>query len=152
MELSVRPATVADVQLLAEMNRQLCDDERSRNNMAVAALAVRMEKWLSENWQAVVIEERFASVGYAVFQIGSDYYEPAIPEVHLRQFFIVREHRSRGIGRRAFDILRTTMFPLGSQVQLDILTTNLSGQRFWESLGFQQYSTAMRLGQSHGIG
>ncbi len=49
MELTIRPATVADVQLLAEMNRQLADDERSRNSMTVAALAVRMEKWLSED-------------------------------------------------------------------------------------------------------
>ena len=42
MDLILRPATLADLQLLAEMNRQLADDERSRNRMSVAALVVRM--------------------------------------------------------------------------------------------------------------
>ena len=152
MDLTIRPATAADVQLLAEMNRQLCDDERSRNNMTVAALAVRMEKWLNENWKAVLFEQKSKLVGYSVFQIGSDYYDPSTSEVHLRQFFIVRECRSQGVGRRAFDMLKATVFPPGSQVHLDVLTTNPSGQRFWEAVGFQQYSTAMRLGQSHGNG
>jgi GNAT superfamily N-acetyltransferase len=145
MDLTVRPATPADIQLLAEMNRQLCDDERSRNNMTVAALAVRMEKWLNEDWKAVLFEQQAKIVGYSVFRFGSDYYDPAIPEVHLRQFFIVRECRSRGLGHQAFGLLATTVFPPGAHIHLDVLATNPRGHHFWESVGFQHYSTAMRL-------
>jgi RimJ/RimL family protein N-acetyltransferase len=152
MELSIRPATAADIQRLAEMNRQLANDERSRNSMSVAALAVRMEKWLNEDWNVVLFEEQSKVAGYSVFQIGSDYYDPAIPEVHVRQFFIVRERRCRGLGRQAFGLLINTVFPPGAQIHLDVLATNPRGRRFWESLGFQHYSTAMRLGQSHGNG
>src|SRR5688572_20835173 len=111
MELTIRPATIADAQLLAGMNRQLADDERSRNRMSVAALAVRMERWLSEDWKAVVFEEQGKPVGYSVFQIGSDYYDPSIPEVYVRQFFIVRDRRGCGVGRQAFDLLTRTIFP-----------------------------------------
>lgn len=146
MDLILRPATLADSPLLAEMNRQLADDERSRNNMTVAALAVRMEKWLSEDWQAVLFEQQSQIVGYALFQVGADYYDPAIPEVHLRQFFIARQHRRQGLGGQAFRLLVSTVFPAGSQIHLDVLATNPGGQRFWESVGFQQYSTAMRFG------
>lgn len=118
--------------------------------MTVAALAARMEKWLSEDWKAVLFEQQSRVVGYSVFQFGSDYYDPTIPEVHLRQFFIVRDHRSLGLGRQAFTLLMNTVFPPRSQVHLDVLATNPRGHRFWESVGFQHYSTAMRLGQSHG--
>ena len=145
MDLTLRPATAADVQLLAEMNRQLCDDERSRNPMTIAALAARMEKWLSEGWQAVLFQEPSQIVGYALFQIGADYYDPAIPEVYIRQFLIQREQRNRGLGRQAFDLLARQCFPTGAQVHLDVLATNPAGQRFWESLGFIPYSTALRL-------
>jgi ribosomal protein S18 acetylase RimI-like enzyme len=145
VDLTLRPATAADVQLLADMNRQLCDDERSRNPMTIAELAVRMEKWLSEDWQAVLFQEPSQVVGYALFQIGADYYDPVVPEVYIRQFFIRREHRSRGLGRQAFDLLARQCFPTGARVHLDVLATNPNGQRFWESLGFQSYSTALRL-------
>ena len=150
MELTLRTATISDCQLLAEMNRQLADDECSRNAMTVAALAVRMKKWLSEDWKAVLFEEQTKPVGYSVFQIGTDYYDPKIPEVYIRQFFIVRDRRNCGLGRRAFDLLVITVLPLNANLHLDVLATNPNGYRFWESLGFTPYSTAMRLiGKPH---
>ncbi len=141
MDLIARPATVADAPLLAQMNRQLADDEGSRKPMTVAELSAGMEKWLSEDWQTIVFEERSEPVGYSVFQIGTDYYDPTIPEVYLRQFFIVREARGRGLGRQAFTILTNTVFPAGAQISLDVLATNPKGLQFWETLGFELYSS-----------
>ena len=109
MQLRLRPAISADVQLLAEMNRQLADDERSRNSMTVPELAVRMENWLNEDWQAVVIEDPSGAVGYAVFRTGSDYYDPAVPEVYVRQFFIARDRRGQGLGRQTVLCRRSSL-------------------------------------------
>ena len=145
MELAIRPATAADVPLLAAMNRQLCDDERSRNRTSVAELAVRMENWLAGDWRAVLFDGPTQAVGYAVYRLGRDDYDPAISEIFVRQFFIQRDLRGRGLGRRAFALLTTTTFPPGSQIHLEVLATNPQGQRFWESLGFQLYSAALRL-------
>jgi GNAT superfamily N-acetyltransferase len=145
MELTIRTATVADAPRLGGMNRHLCDDERSRNRMSVAALVVRMERLLSEGWRAVLFQEQSNPIGYSLFRIGSDNYDPAIPEVYIRQFFIVRERRNRGVGRQAFTLLTTSVFPPGSQIHLDVLATNPRGRLFWESVGFQHYSTALRL-------
>lgn len=144
MDLFLRPATLADAPLLGAMNRQLADDEQSRNSLAVPALTARMEKWLSEDWQAVVIENHAQPIGYALFQIGHDYYDASIPEVYIRQFFIAREQRGQGVGRQAFDTLLAKIFPPGAHVHLDVLATNPRGARFWDSLGFQAYSTALR--------
>ena len=148
MNLSIRPAKSADLQLLAEMNRHFCDDEGSRNRMSVAELAVRMGKWLAGDWEAVLIEDQSKTVGYAVFRIGRDDYDPSIPEVYIRQFFIAKELRGRGLGRQAFGLLRQTVFPASSQVHLEVLASNPGGQRFWEKLGLQPYSVAMRLEKS----
>jgi ribosomal protein S18 acetylase RimI-like enzyme len=145
VELAIRPATAADVPLLAEMNRQLCDDEGSRNRMSVAELAVRMQQWLAGDWQAVLFEGPIQTVGYAVYRLGRDDYDPAVLEAYVRQFFIQRELRGRGLGRRAFGLLTTTTFPPGSQIHLEVLASNPRGQHFWESLGFQLYSAALRL-------
>lgn len=144
MELTLRPATLADASLLGAMNRQLGDDEHSRNSLDVPALVARMEKWLSEDWQAVVIESPSRAIGYALFQIGHDYYNATIPEVYVRQFFIARDQRGQGIGRRAFDMLLRDVFPPGAHVHLDVLATNPRGARFWETLGFHPFSTALR--------
>ncbi len=145
MDITVRSATVADVDLLGQMNRQLADDEQSRNPMSVASLAERMKKWLGEDWQAAVFEEQNQPIGYALFQIGHDYYDSSIPEVYVRQFFIARRQRGQGKGRQAFTLLIEKVFPAGSHVHLDVLATNPRGAQFWASLGFQPYSTAFKL-------
>lgn len=147
MKITLRSATDGDIPRLAEMNRQLCDDERSRNPMTIPALANRMREWLAKDWQGVLFEIEAEIAGYSVFQVGADYYEPSIPEVYIRQFLIVREHRGRGLGRQAFRLLESQWFPPGSQIHLDVLATNPRGERFWESLGFGAYSVAMRKGK-----
>ncbi|WP_254508851.1 GNAT family N-acetyltransferase [Anatilimnocola floriformis] len=144
MELKLRAATADDYQQLGEMNRQLSDDEQSRNPMNAAQMADRMEKWLHEGWQGILFELNSAIVGYSIFKIGSDYYDPSIPEVHLRQFLIVREQRGQGLGRQAMRSLVETVFPRGAVIHLDVLATNPRGLRFWQSVGFQHYSTAMK--------
>ncbi len=149
MELTLQHATIADAPVLAAMNRQLADDERSRNPMTVDALTTRMEKWLGEGWQAVLfLNGSQTIVGYALFQIGHDYYDASIPEIYVRQFFIARDRRRHGIGRRAWAMLSKEVFPSGSHIHLDVLATNPGGRHFWASLGFQPYSMALRLAPS----
>ncbi|MDQ2628197.1 MAG: GNAT family N-acetyltransferase [Actinomycetota bacterium] len=149
MKLTLRDATAADAPLLGAMNRQLADDERSRNPLPAAALAARMEKWLGEGWRGVLVESEAQQViGYALFQISADYYDPSIPEVYVRQFFIARDFRRQGLGRKAFALVASTHFPAGANVLLDVLATNPAGQQFWHSLGFEPYSTSMRRPQS----
>jgi GNAT superfamily N-acetyltransferase len=65
--------------------------------------------------------------------------------VYIRQFFIAASHRRRGLGRACFERLRSEQFPPGARIHFDVLTLNPDGQRFWQSLGFQPYSLAMRL-------
>ena len=144
-DLTCRRASASDVTLLARMNQQLIEDEASRNSMSLSELESRMKNWLDGEWQAVVIEQNGEPVGYILFQFRSDEYQPSEATVYVRQFFVGREHRSRGIGRWAFDIVSETYFPNVSSVILDVLETNPRALRFWKSLGFQLYCTTLKL-------
>ncbi len=130
------------------MNQQLIEDEASRNPMSLAELDHRMAGWLERDWQVVVIEQGSEPVGYILFQFRHDEYRPSESTVYVRQFFVGRKNRSRGIGRRAFDIVAEAHFHNVSSTVLDVLETNPRARRFWESLGFQRYCTTMKLNRS----
>jgi ribosomal protein S18 acetylase RimI-like enzyme len=80
-----------------------------------------------------------------LYQSRSDEYQPSETTVYVRQFFVERKLRSRGIGRRAFAIMSETHFPKPSSVVLDVLATNPKAPRFWEGIGFRPYCTTMKL-------
>lgn len=142
--LTCRLATADDADLLARMNQQLIEDEGSRNPMSLSELQARMSKWLDGPWQAAVVELGGEPVGYLLFLRRSDECQPADETACVRQFFVAREHRSRGIGRQAFEMAAQAHFPDVSSVVLDVLETNPQARRFWESIGFKPYCTTMR--------
>ena len=84
-------------------------------------------------------------VGYTVYQLRGDYYAPEQPVIYVRQYYIEREYRRRGLGRAAFQELVDKNFPEGyDAISLDVVATNPEGQQFWEQLGFVPYFTAMK--------
>jgi ribosomal protein S18 acetylase RimI-like enzyme len=143
-EIHLRAATPVDAPELAQMNRQLIEDEGSRNPMSLAALESRMRQWLQEDWQVVLIYAESALAGYALFRVRPDDYFPQQSDVYVRQFFIRREWRKRGIGRGAFDLLARDFFPPDATLSLDVLANNPIGQRFWQGLGFQPYCFTLK--------
>ena len=143
--LSYRLATLDDVPLLARMNRQLIEDEASRNPMSPAQLEQRMTDWIGANWHVVVFEQQGEPAGYALYDCRTDEYDPSQTVVYLRHFFIKRKRRNRGVGRRALNLLSSELFQDAVSVELDVLEQNARARSFWESVGFQPYCTSMRL-------
>jgi GNAT superfamily N-acetyltransferase len=150
MSLAIRTAAEADIPLLARMNKQLIEDERSHNPMSVDALAERMRGWLRGDWHIDVVMDDGTPVGYAVYRLRPDEYEPARAVVYVRQFFIVPERRGEGLGRRAFALLAAERFPADCTVALDVLTANPRAARFWAACGFTPYCTTMHLNRTAG--
>lgn len=74
-------ANETDLDLLAEWNHQLIQDEGHRNPMATAQLRERMQNWLSAGYTAVVFTEAGEPVAYALFCEKEN-------EIHLRQLFV----------------------------------------------------------------
>ena len=136
-----RTATLADVPLLARLNKALIDDEGHRNRMSVDELAQRMSGWLKGGeYEAIVFERDDEPLGYALFRRGED-------RVYLRQFFVCREHRRAGVGRAAIVWLRENAWREAPRIRLDVLVNNAAGIAFWRSVGFADYCVTMELGR-----
>ena len=136
--MTCRPATLDDCALLAGLNQQLIRDEGHRNTMTVAELEQRMRGWLSGEYQAVVFEDDWEVVAYALFREQPE-------EIYLRQLFVVRHRRRQGIGRRAVEMLRSQVWPKTKRLTVDVLVGNESGVAFWRELGFTDYCLTLEI-------
>ncbi len=132
-------ATDDDLNLLARWNRELIQDEGHRNHMGIPELRERMRGWLDEHlYQAVIFMGDSDAVAYALYSETND-------EVYLRQFFVRRDRRRRGIGRYAIEILRTQIWPTDKRLTIDVLVRNTPGAAFWRAMGFSDYCVTMEI-------
>ncbi len=106
--------------------------------MSVAELEERMRGWLVAEYRAVVFEIGSQPVAYALFR-------PAEGGVHLRQFFVARGSRRKGIGRRAIEAFRQRFVAPGEALTLEALVHNSPGLAFWRALGFEEQALTFRL-------
>jgi len=136
--MNFRRATTNDSPLLAELNHQLIRDEGHRNKMTVPELEERMKDWLASEYAAVIFEDRGETVAYALFRE-----EPK--EIYLRQLFVVRGRRRQSIGRKAFEILRTKIWPAGKRLTVDVLVHNTAAVAFWRAMGCKDYSLKLEI-------
>jgi uncharacterized glyoxalase superfamily protein PhnB/GNAT superfamily N-acetyltransferase len=137
MTVTCREADIGDLDAIAGWNRQLQEDEGSPP-MARGDIAARLDRWLDAGYRAVVFESAQAPVGYALFCVA----DPDLkgPDgIYLRQFFILRERRRQGFGRRAYAAFARE-FCDGREIVLEALGSNPGAHTFWQTLGFEPYS------------
>jgi predicted acetyltransferase len=136
--MKFRQAILDDCPLLAELNHQLIRDEGHRNRMTASELEGRMRQWLSEEYKAIIFEEAGETVAYALFREQAE-------EIYLRQLFVVRHRRSRGIGRRAVEILRSEIWAKNRRLTVDVLVTNPRAVAFWRKVGYTDYCLSLEI-------
>jgi GNAT superfamily N-acetyltransferase len=136
--MKFRQATDHDCALLAILNQQLIEDEHFPNAMTASQLEARMRDWIEGDYTAMLFFEAHAIVAYAVFR------EEAY-SIHLRQFFVQRAERRKGIGRQAFATLRNDVWPVNKRVTVDVLLENAEAVAFWHALGFDDYYLGLQL-------
>lgn len=138
-----RRATVGDAPLLADMNRQLREDEAPLAEPLRVDFESRMLGWLSGEYSAVLFELNAVPVAYALWRDHEG------RGVYLRQFFVARDRRRQGLGRRAIELLVSEVLPPGTDVTLEVLDQNPTGLAFWRALGFCSYArTLLRASQA----
>ena len=144
MTVAIRKADPADVALLAQMNHRLVTDQGSVSTYSLQKFAQRFEEWLrTGEWQVDVVVEKEQIVGYAVYQERRDYYCEDKKVTYLRQFYIDRQYRGKGVGREALMTLVRTRFPKDMEVAVDVVASNPGGREYWSKMGFSPYFTQM---------
>src|ERR1022692_4439081 len=110
--MNFRLATLNDCALLAELNHQLIHDEGHRNKMTVPELEQRMKGWLASKYAAVIFENGGEVVPYALFCEQPE-------EIYLRQLFVVRDQRRKGIGAKVVKVLRSKIWPKNKRLTVE---------------------------------
>lgn len=135
--MEYRTAVEDDLPLLAELNQQLIHDEGHANPMSVAELESRMRAWLARPYTAILFLDEGVVVGYALYRTDNT-------GIFLRQFFICRDKRRKGLGRTAMQMLFARVWPSGATVTLEALSANRAAIDFWHALGFDDYALTLR--------
>lgn len=137
-QLNFRAATVADTPLLAQLNHQLIRDEGHRNPMTAPELEQRMRQWLLTEYAAVLFENNAQVLAYALYRETAD-------EIYLRQFFVSRDQRRRGLGRLAVEIIRSNIWPRGKRLTVEVLVQNTAAVSFWRAVGYKDYAMTLEI-------
>ena len=137
--LRIDKAKGTEVDLLAQLNRQLDEDEPYPYPLPLPALRERMASWINSGEHEVLL---FRSgdqlLGYAVWRAAEH-------GTYLRHFFICRDRRGQGWGRAAVQLLCREVFPKDRPVNIDTAVGNKQGIAFWHAIGFQDVSVGMEL-------
>ena len=133
--MNLKECSPEDAEKLAELNKHLIKDEKSDNKMSLCELQDRMKSFLETDYCAYFFMEDNSIIGYALVNICA---EP----LYLRQFFIARNFRRNHKGRRAFELLLDELKT--DKIDLEVLSWNEVGLKFWQSCGFAERSRYMR--------
>jgi GNAT superfamily N-acetyltransferase len=120
------------------MNQQLIEDEGHRNAMDLAELETRMRSMLAGGYTATLFERGRHLVAYALWIEQPDW-------VYLRQFFVRRDYRRRGIGSQAVRVLADEVWPECKRIRVDALIGNRPAQEFWRAVGFTDYLITLEM-------
>ena len=138
LEMEYRFGSEGDLDLLAEWNYQLVLDEGHRNLMSVGELRERMKGWLEGEYKSVIFQVGSDSVAYAL-------YREEVAAITLRQLFVKRGFRRRGIGRAAMGILLKEIWASDKRLIVEVLTANEAAVAFWRSVGYSDYCLTLEI-------
>ena len=127
--MTVVRADASHVDELAELNRQLIEDEQHPNPMTRSELAERMVRWMEEGYQCYLAWVGGATAGYCLFRDDG-------PNYYLRQLFVARGHRRRGVATALMDWMYANVWS-GKPVRLDVFAHNEEAVAFYRAYGFR---------------
>lgn len=142
--MQIKKCILADVETLAKLNKQLIEDEKNDNPMTLEELEYRMERFITTEYDAYFFLEKFEEaediIGYALVKNTCN-------PLYLRQFFIKLEYRKKHLGTEAFHLLKEYLKV--DALDIEVLSWNEAGMKFWQSLGFCERSRHMRYQGEH---
>jgi ribosomal protein S18 acetylase RimI-like enzyme len=132
-----RFAMLKDAPLLARMNRQLVEDECHRNRLQSDSwLEKRMRGFLTGEYRAVLFELDGRTVAYVLYTDRTEHADT----IYLRQIFVDRTCRRKGVGREVMRILLEEIWPADKRITVGVLEDNKAAIDFYKASGFRTYA------------
>lgn len=132
--MQIEECTIDNVPLLAKMNKEFIEDGKADTDYSLPHLEERLRSYISSEHKAYIFREDESIVGYALCDVSKN-------PVYMRQFFISRGERRKGLGKQAFQLL---LEHLGiGNMDIEVYSWNESGIAFLKSLGLEKQRNIM---------
>ena len=122
-------AELTDAEILAGLNQHLIEDEAHPNPMNIDQLVQRMKEWLKTDYICYMVNHNGRIVAYCLYRDDCGYY-------YMRQLYVDRSHRRRGIATQLLDWLYENVWK-DKKVRLDVLAQNRDAVAFYKTYGFR---------------
>lgn len=134
--MELREATINDLHVLTQMNIQLRADEKMDNQMTDDEVEQRMKGFLEgENYKAYILKSPDTLYGYALIDITKK-------PVYLRQLFVEKPFRNKGLGREIIQKIMKTLAV--KEIDVEVMVWNEQALHFYEKFGFKQRYVGLR--------
>lgn len=135
MDLFIRPATEADVDLLFGLILELAEYEKLADKVSGDAEVLRRSLFEQHAAEALIVELDGEAIGYAIFFTNFSTFE-CRSGIWLEDVYVRLEHRRGGIGRKVMEHLAALALERG-HVRLEwcALDWNEPALRFYDKLG-----------------
>jgi RimJ/RimL family protein N-acetyltransferase len=138
--MELRPCEIGDIPTLMEMNLDLHKEEKHDYIPPPGEIERRLREALDNGVKIFFFIKDGEIVGYsAVKVLVYQHYPP-----YIWHFFIKKEHRRKGFGTLAIELLMKRLKT--DSLDLDVFIWNEMGRSFWKSLGFRERAIIMRKG------
>ena len=127
--MEIVKAESSDAKRLAELNKCLIEDEQHPNPMNITELTTRMREWLATDYICYIAKQNGHIVGYCLYRDDGGYY-------YMRQLYVDRAHRRKGIATQLLDWLYENVWT-DKKVRLDVLAHNEDAVAFYKRYGFR---------------
>ena len=127
--MEIVKAELTDIERLAELNRCLIEDEQHPNLMNIAELTERMKAWLATDYICYLAKESGHIIAYCLYRDDGRHY-------YMRQLYVDRAHRRKGIATQLLDWLYENVWT-DKKVRLDVLAYNEDAVAFYKRYGFR---------------
>ena len=127
--MEIVKAEQGDIKRLAELNRCLIADERHPNPMNIAELTERMNEWLATGYICYTVKANGHIIAYCLYRDDGGHY-------YMRQLYVDRTHRRKGIATQLLDWLYAHVWT-DKKVRLDVLAHNEDAVAFYRRYGFR---------------
>ena len=128
-DVRIRKANPSDVGVLGLLNKRLIEDEQHPHPMTTEELTQRMAEWLQAEYTCHLAVAGDAILGYCLFKDDGEHY-------YLRQLYLEREHRRKGIATFMLDWMYCHVWT-DKKVRLDVFSHNHDAIAFYQAYGFQ---------------
>lgn len=153
MAMEYVTATIEDLERIQYLNRLLCEKEESEYKYGInldwvygkEAVKYYTEAITEDTGEVFLAKLDGEIIGYLICNFcKSEEYRVPVKSAILDSFFVLEEHRNKGIGAKLYDLFSNWCKENDiKRMKVDVHALNRLGIKFYERAGFKPYTLIM---------